>query len=510
MPQGLRNATIEYMEGSGRFEKAPSWAHGIAYYSGISSVFHFIYFNRETQQTVYWTGTDGLPYMEPANGYAKIVVRKKTIFLPSYDHQQASQIFGTHAWYEWWKAKDKESWHPSGGKYRIQQLLCSGLLTLDDGTVMYPPVSRRQGIIFPDYGGNKKVIYALHTPGCDSVVFHSDPDGVGDLLNQSHSTTPSMLTAKLRAFIQEPTPNREQFLSLSIPVLVAAVVAFYMTRRGRASAEAAAAAVGSACRPSEPPLSSHNRSFLQQAQLVTAMRLPASAVFHSATGTERKEARVACRVVQEMLGEGKRPQHRTVASLLASLVALMPFVWYSDSKKRAGLVALLGWALLVGAGSLLHKRTKKNEVRWRDTLHKLNLFFENEGMPEVSTSADLGDVVAERVRKEIKTGDSPAKQRMLAMRIVKKELGLALPLAAVVDGHMQPHEGPALMHAVVSFVAAYQKSVETVKKAVQGAVEQHVGGGDGVVVPQLTEVVPKSPFMSKGVGEKHVVTRKLQ
>jgi hypothetical protein len=427
-------------------------------------------------------------YLEPDNGYIIVVHDSKPEEMAYYGDDQASLIFGREDWDNWKQNTNLSKLAPTNGKDRALAFLSPKGLLLEDNRIARSNTAF--SFAFPGRQDNDPV-FAVYNKDLTKVLFRRKSS------TETNRATQSILVAKLRAFVVEPTPSREQALALGLPVLVSAVLAFYMTRRGRASAEAAAKAVGSACCPSERPLSKRNRAYLQQAQLVTAMSVPASAVFRGATGKKRKDARVACRIVQEMLGKGQIPQHRTIASLVASLASILPFVWYSDTRKRAGLVAFTGWALLVGGGFMLRRHKKASEERWRDTLQKLNVYFEAEGMPTIdSTPGEELDETTQAIarmlgRDGVIRGTTTAIQRARAMRIIRREMGVQLPLSAVLDERMKPRKGPVLYEAVIAFVQARQRAIGAVEKVVHDTIKDEEGEGNKrrKRVPQQISIV---------------------
>jgi chemotaxis protein histidine kinase CheA len=297
--------------------------------------------------------------------------------------------------------------------------------------------------------------------------------------------------SKFTAAVQEMTAKRNQYLTLLIPVLVMTVILFYLTRTGKASAKKAAEELGEFCRPQEAPLSAHNREYLLRAQLVTAMQVPASAVFRGADGVERRNARHVCGRVQQLLGEGAHGQYRTPITLFASFVSLLPFVFMAKDAERhkAGMFALVGWCLLVGSGYFFVRKSTKKENKWRKTLGLLSTYFDKHGVGELGlppADFELSGVTQETLDRLLEGGEwhdagsllpgaKSANQRKHAMRVVKMQLGISLPLTAVVDAHMEPLEGRGLAEGVIAFVIGHQEATLKTENIMKAAAQSASG-----------------------------------
>jgi hypothetical protein len=319
---------------------------------------------------------------------------------------------------------------------------------------------------------------------------------------------------KFNAFLVESTPTRRQKMALVFPALLLMVILYYLTRSGKASAKKAAQELGEFCRPNEAPLSLHNREYLIRAQLLTAMQVPASAVFRGADGVERKDASQVCGRVQQLLGQGAHGKGRTPLKLFAALVSMVPAIFMARSlgDRKTAIIIFVGWCMLVGSGYFFMRASEGKEMKWRKTLKLLSSYFDRHGVGELGlpdadfelsgvTEATLNRLLEGRQwydTDSMLVGATSSDQRKHAMRVIKMELGISMPLTAVVGPHMDPLEGRELTESVIAFVIGHQEATLRIEGLMRAAAK--VGSAK-----QTTSSKSVPAVMTSDVDEDDVV-----
>jgi hypothetical protein len=230
----------------------------------------------------------------------------------------------------------------------------------------------------------------------------------------------------------------------------------------------------SRCLPDQPV----DARLVAEALILTVQRVPASAVFRSATGRKRASSRLLCKTVRRLL----HPEGGSLGGVVVISVILAAFVSIStlqSGSERARLVgaAMLSAFILLMAQQWHRKSTRQQERHWnrvmsdthsflangvaatRDAQDAFVDYFQDPLLPETTVALRrlLGVTqwqAAWRSGQQI-LGKTSAEQRVLAMRTFKIWSGKkGLPLSAVVDVSGDPLEGQSLTTSVIATILA--------------------------------------------------------